>query len=366
MKNFHYTAAFCILLVAILVGCKQVSNQDSMVYEIVSCKVPASKTSIDPNTFIERRFSIELQQNDTTFLANISSVKIFNEEIYVFDASAGRVFIYDFEGNFKRIIGRQGRGPGELLNAEGFVIDAEEEIVEILDFDTQSIKKFSIDGQFLHEVPLKERYDAFHKFSNGAYLFRRPIINFTPQFVIEPEENFSFVYGKTDKGIRFMPFRPQQLAHGNFNHTRNSFSEFGNGVLYWEIFNDTIYHIVEGSVKTKFHIDFKERSIPFEILVKPLNELFSILNSQENIEKYAGMVNDVIGFNDWIIFSYVSNAKLHYIYWNISNDTVKSIEAEFFNNSSLFKVGDNKFVSVGLNPNGDLVKLTLFEVKDIF
>jgi len=359
MKNIWNITSICILLITLLIGCKQISKENSIINDFKSCGITEITTSIDPRSFITEKLTIEL---DTPFLSNISSVKIFKEELYLFDAIAGSVFIYDFEGNFKRTIGRQGRGPGELLSAKDFVIDPTTEIVEILNSSTQSIKKFSTDSQFLYEVQLEESYGSFFKFSNDTYLFKRPIVNFTPHFAIEPDENYSFFYGKIDKGIRFMPFRPQQLAHGDFSYTRNCFSEFDNGVLYWEIFNDTIYHIVEGNVEFKYHVDFKGKSIPFEILVKPLNELLSILNSEENIEKYAGMINDVIGFNDWIIFSYVSNAKLHYIYWNINQDNVKSIDAAFFNNNSLFKVSENKFVCVGFHNDSDLVKLTLFEI----
>lgn len=81
-----------------------------------------------------------------------------DDNIYVFDAFAQQVHVFDSAGAFSHSIGRQGEGPGELANAANIGVGPAGR-VWIPDLRPPRISLFERDGTFLTAIP-REGYSA--------------------------------------------------------------------------------------------------------------------------------------------------------------------------------------------------------------
>jgi len=82
-------------------------------------------------------------------------------DIYVLQSLEGRVKVFDDEGNFVRVIGERGTGPGQFDRAfgMGFVADT----LYVIDFGLRRVSYFSEDGELLrtHQVSPPPAVDPF-------------------------------------------------------------------------------------------------------------------------------------------------------------------------------------------------------------
>lgn len=81
-----------------------------------------------------------------------------DDNIYVFDALAQQVYVFDANGAYSHSIGRQGEGPGELSNAASVGIGPADR-VWIPDLRPPRISLFERDGTFVGAIP-REGYSA--------------------------------------------------------------------------------------------------------------------------------------------------------------------------------------------------------------
>ncbi|MGD2152750.1 MAG: 6-bladed beta-propeller [Gemmatimonadales bacterium] len=87
--------------------------------------------------------------------------------IYVLDAQAFRVTVFDSSGTFLRVLGREGRGPGELSGPASLDVTGEG-TVAVYDYRKGGLVRFGPDGETLPEIlpfpffplPVRQRHFA--------------------------------------------------------------------------------------------------------------------------------------------------------------------------------------------------------------
>src|SRR5690606_16331589 len=73
---------------------------------------------------------IHLETNEKSILTDVMDIKLFNEKIYVSDASR-RILIFDQEGKFLKVLGKRGEGPGEYERFAFMTIDLESDLLYV-------------------------------------------------------------------------------------------------------------------------------------------------------------------------------------------------------------------------------------------
>jgi hypothetical protein len=79
-----------------------------------------------------------------------------DDNLYVLDRGAGKVFVFDSAGTFVRAIGKSGSGPGELTFPVQLAVTREGTVV-VSDMRRRSFSLFRRDGTYLEELPFDFR-----------------------------------------------------------------------------------------------------------------------------------------------------------------------------------------------------------------
>ncbi len=360
-----------LLIVCYLCCCEQ---QKKVGEQKKICYVTENEDVISFDDLVKSRERIVLEQQKDSYLSDIQNVFLFDGEFYILDGKRGVVLVFDSVGNYARQVGRKGRGPGELAISSDFVLDRHNGLVKILDSQQSKLFTYSTRGNYVAEKGLSGKYAAFYKFDQDVFLYEREISSFVNyafgDFTLhDPGDKYLMAYGGTDGKKKFFPINDQRMLDGALRYNRNCFSSFNKGVLFWQLFDNSIYYIAKDKLVEKYAVDFMSRNIPDDIMEQPFHTRLQLMMSPGNYEKYRGLINNVIGHKDLIIFSYQSPSGIIFIAWDIENDSSWRIVDESLDleNIALFKVSNHQFVGVGFSDfTSDLepqIILTLFEMQ---
>lgn len=150
---------------------------------IVSCCVP--KSGIVPETIIRCDESsvspipgdviksidyLILKVPDDVNIAIIDKVLVSGETLFVGDYQTERILSFDRQGNFRGVIDKKGRGPGEYLSVQSFTVD--DDYVFILDHFQKSILAYKRESlEFDHKLPMSFGAWDFAALSGGGFIF---------------------------------------------------------------------------------------------------------------------------------------------------------------------------------------------------
>lgn len=335
------------------------------------CKVTETELGLPLDALIASRKDIILEQNPESFISDIMNIKYFDGEYYMLDGIQQTVLVFGENGDFRRQIGAVGKGPGELTLPQDFVIDTLNHSIMILDSQLRKLLRYSTSGSFIEEIDLDGSYAALHDFDHETYLLERivsSVVNYTADgsSLRFPGDNALMAYGKPGDKHYFFPLTDQQIFDGGIRYNRNCFSVFNDGVLFWQLFDNVIYFITEQQDVYMYLIDFLDKNIPGHVLELPFQRRIQMLETTNGGSKYRGIIGNVVGIKDVIIFSYMSYAGLRFIAWNTDDNQSFRLTDPVIdrNDVVLFQIAPNKFASL-VTDFSDLteaiVKLTVFE-----
>ncbi len=109
-------------------------------------------------------------KNGNLIVYKIERFKVYNSgNIYFYDSPDRQIKVFDSNGKFIRIIGRKGRGPGEIEQTTGFDLTPSGKLV-CLDFGNYRTSFFDPDGKYINSHRWdKARYGLFYV-SDSLYI----------------------------------------------------------------------------------------------------------------------------------------------------------------------------------------------------
>jgi len=122
--------------------------------------------------YIEKELSIERKSNKTkeAMFQNIVSLVIDDAgNIYILDKKAANIKIFNKDGNFLKIIGRRGEGPGEFAAPENGALSPNNELY-IYDSRRSIIQVLDTDGKFIKQMPIQTPWFDGPKFLSDGKL----------------------------------------------------------------------------------------------------------------------------------------------------------------------------------------------------
>jgi hypothetical protein len=120
----------------------------------------------DISEFIDSVRFIKLETTSENLIHHLSKVFFTRERIVLFDRLEQRVLVFDNRGNYLHKIEKQGRGPGEYVDASALLFDPDRGTIMVYDAGTKKLLFYTLDGTFVKEIT---------GFSNNATI--RDIIN---------------------------------------------------------------------------------------------------------------------------------------------------------------------------------------------
>ena len=168
------------------------------------------------------------------------------------------LFLFNKQGKFIKMIGRQGKGPGEYIDPDDISIDRENKKIYVLDSQTQNVLKYSGNGTFESSFKLENkgtRSTFIQPFKNALY---------TNLYTFD-KSGKRFLLSKVDvtngKRISFQ-FEASQYNKGwneLFSTDQHTFISGPTGnPKFMQIFMDTIFEITPKGIKPYITLQSKK------------------------------------------------------------------------------------------------------------
>jgi|GEM_PF-2708007 len=142
--------------------------------------------------YIEEELSIErnsIKHKEEMFQNIVSLVIDAAGNIYILDKKAANIKIFNKDGDFLKIIGRRGEGPGEFVRPENGAFSPNNELY-VYDSRRLTIQVFSIDGKFKTQIPFAVPWFEGPKFtSKGEIIASHGVMAENPKFVLKKFNN---------------------------------------------------------------------------------------------------------------------------------------------------------------------------------
>jgi len=322
MKN----TTLILLIVLSVFSCKQKNTKNS---EIVNIDFSSQKSIsfFDNEVFKSVDYTL-LEANEGAMLGNKPKLILQNNIYYIYDRDKYYVTLFDLTGKFINKVGVVGRGPGEYVLSEDFLVDKKTNNVEIISLQNEMIYQYKSDGTFIDTLYTGTYAFSFTKDDDGNYwICKGP---YGEENDIKGKEQIYKINGKGELLKKYLPI--DNIAFRN-PMPEESLTEV-NGNLFFKIwFDNTVYRISDNGAEPVAIFDFKERSITKDILMTPPEQFINKLMEKEflTIQKYLE--------NDDYIYAGIENGDVTKFYHYLFNK--KTSKAVFYemNKDNTFRMG---------------------------
>lgn len=324
MRNLTYMISI-VITGCLFASCGQaIGNSKDSLDQIIT----VNYDSIDVNVkdIMSDVRLVKLETSDKAIVGEISKLKIFEDSIYVLDKRGGNgILVFKKEnGAFVRKFSKIGKGPGEVSDPVDF--DIEDNFLWILDLASQKYVIYTLQGKFIGEKKLENRL------LNFEFVGQKSIISLREQnFKNETKSEGKVLITKAD-GLEQKEYHFKESSDGNLRLPM-VFSKYKNSILYWEIFNDTVYRYDDRGFRGAYGIEFGEKKIPQKLLELPLMQRLSELNSSP--DAYAGLIENFLEFDRYVVFNFKTNSNILTNLYDKGTKKSKTIHYFLFNDQNI-------------------------------
>ncbi len=259
---------FLIVLLLSVTGCKVKVLSE---YELDFESLQAKECRFDEVLSLKK--ILILEETTNSLLSDIVHIKVHKNNIYISDNQHVVIYRFSENGKFLNSIGKQGRGPGELLT----VLDFQVEESTIWAMDLYKFVVYDHVGHFLREYAKPViSFDFIQDRDNNLLIYNTSSSKW-PQIIIKDSlfkttQSFSPMHYNQ----RIMPAAGRSYL---FNDNKDIFLTYP--------FSDTIYRISDTTATPFFIFGFGEKRL------KDYNSLYSG-NFDGDLSKYIYSVKDFI------------------------------------------------------------------------
>jgi hypothetical protein len=310
---------FCCCIGIVISGCHQRNSKHN---QKLFTSIPVKPgTSIDTNlsAFASSIEYVKLETRPDCLVGSISRFVIYKDRIYLWDGrSKATIFCFDIKGKFIYKIQRIGKGPGEYVGVMDMYLDDKKEQIVIFDASQAKLLKYSIDGQFVEEVPHILLPMAIAPGDSDSYWFYS--MGYVKLDGTTPLHNLLRV-GKDGRTVlsSYFPYNPNldNLFQRAFNNDNGYFT-------FCYSYCDTVYRIKNSEIQPFVFIDFNKSD-----LLKQLNRLSPDQQNERNQiinnKDFADLSNVLISDQN-LYASYASSSFMSKILYSFSTKKLFNIK----------------------------------------
>ena len=312
------------LVISLLPGCDSningINNNQTQALQkpiqIIQVLDTETEKAILMSEFINELVFIPLEYHENCILKEITKIRVVDNSIFISDDMESGVYHFDIEGNFIRIIGKKGRGPGEHLRLTDFSIDSDHKRVYIYCNMNQQVFEYNFEGEFLNAINTSYAADAFEYHDGSFYLFRENPVLF---------EDFNLII----KSIKGKTLAKHFQSNPDFKtNARMVFSPTTDNLLLMNPNHDTIYRISGDQVKYAYYIDYGKSKITNpkhykEIMKRSPEDRFGALKILLQ-ERYVVGSYNFMEVGDLVYFTFIKDIYTKYALYNLVTEEVKT------------------------------------------
>lgn len=336
------------MFVILLYGCK---TKDAI--KLKSIEIDISSMNVEPmENIIEISDTIKLEATSSSLIGVISRVIFHKNNIYIADFKNDKLISFSNDGSFLQNIGAKGRAGNEYIGIDDFFI--KNDTIFLYDFNGSKFLKFTTSGEFINTVKISTHFSAI-----------RPM-------PISDEYVVLNTFSNSDNNPKFSWLNSDFIVESSCSDQRengialpNTFYQYKDFFIYYEMFNDTIYSVSPYTVSPKYFIDFKNYSVPSKI--KNIEDKIDYYT--KNYLSTATFINNVIEIEDKLSFSFAHNLTTFWALYNKNNNILRIFKlaknGEYNTLQHILMYNEDSFIGVymsdniAVNNNPYLIKLKL-------
>jgi hypothetical protein len=347
MKRIIYILIVCF----IFASCSNNTKKNQLSIDFTSYTTiklnPEKNKMIQVNELFEKISLINLETTDRSLLSDIPKIEIDEDRFFIQNNYKNDKFVYsfDFQGKFLGQIGTKGQGPEEMLFPASFALDKKNKEIWLVDNNNNKINKYDYKGEYKGNITNTLSFNNFYISETGfIYYYFSKSKNYKNGNKDELICNEVCIENMFSKSLNFyFPYDCETFPNGEpYFSSKTPFSCLDNAVTFHYIYSDTIYSIRGDTIERKYLIDFGDKKINEDLSALPFRKIFEIFSTEKD---KAGLVDNVIETEEFLIFGYVMNEKKHFAFY--SKKTQKCIEGlfpDFFNNITFLTTLNNDLI----------------------
>lgn len=300
---------------------------------------------------------IPLESKDGSLMGSIESLKYNDSLFFCLDYRGKQIYSFDAQGNFRCLVGTNGRGHGEYLKPNCIGIDTYNKQLLVLD-NGKNIKRYDYEGNFISSDEFNFHLEDFVITPKSLCLFTSKRVNYKTDDDDYWGSELTIVDRKNHNSVnRYIPVNkalfPADDAHVTLRE-KVPFGQLADSYTFHYNFTDLIYSIDKktSEVKVKYVVDFGKNAYKDNLADMGTQEALEYIGSHS---KKAGFVHDVMETDNFLMFNYVSNST-NSIYFK-SKTTNKSVNGYFVDDifdcrySMTGYIDSNRFFAVVEDPS---------------
>ncbi|MGD9780311.1 6-bladed beta-propeller [Methanomethylovorans sp.] len=307
---------FVLILLLPVTGCKVKVLSE---YELDFESLQAKECRFD-EVFSLKKILI-LEETTNSLLSDIVHIKVHKNNFYVSDNQHVVIYRFSENGKFLNSIGKQGRGPGELLTVLDFQVDES----TVWAMDLYKFVVFDHEGHFLREYAKPViSFDFIHDGDSNFLIYN---INSSkwPQIMVKDS------LFKTIRSFSSMHYNQQVMPAAGRSYLFND----NKDVFLTYPFSDTIYRISDTTATPFFIFGFGEKRL------RDYNSLYGG-NFDGDLSKYSYSIKDFIT-EDYLVSTIAVGEKVQLLILDRRSGKTRLIDAitngpDLINKSSLLYV----------------------------
>lgn len=245
MTNFK--GYFLCLATLLLSGCRE--QTVSKVNDAQVVKIDIGNAQDITPSILSMRFLKLTTADGEALIGRVNKIVRHNRYLYIHDAMDSKeLFVYDLDGQFKFKLNKRGRGAGEYISIDDFIIDKKNGDIIVLDEDGRKIVTYDKDGEYVSSFSIK--YNA-----PSMILHNDKFILDKGNYPTDGSDNYLSVLDRN--GNPEAELFPKRENMDNFNVTPfTTLWEFQDTVRYFPSVSNNVYSIIDSKVEIKYHFDF--------------------------------------------------------------------------------------------------------------
>lgn len=322
-----------LLLLAMLQAC---SIQDKEAIKGIDANPNVRTINIDNGFYMESISSAEyfnspktilLETTDSCLIQEIQSLEVYENNIYILDNSANRLYVFDMEGDFLHQIGSPGAGPGEYIQIADFSIDRENHIIYVYDEFASKVHKYNLQtSQYLSSITIQKtgNQNFYIQYTEGNLYLNETAIDGK-----EPKHLLKMLNAQTGKLEEI--FLDSKQFNKGWNLTLRNYHNFfyGKGTKfpkYIEWFMNTILTIDGNNIYPSYIIQSKDFATENDV-----KKLIDTYYSNDRIYNFESIDSDgkiyhienFVESDKFVYFRFKKSNSTHHLFYDKKDDTVQ-------------------------------------------
>lgn len=219
-----------------LISCESNTNTTAIIQDrdVNEFKVVNNDTEISADSIFSHFEIIRLETANDIYMAGINKVMPLNDNYLILDKKFSNLLFFSKNGEFVRRLGRLGRGPGEYQEVVDFDIDYKNKEILVQSLSDMKIFVFDYDGTFKRNIPISFFSDSFEIINDTSLMF---YINYNVSEA-SGRNNVLITDRKGEIIKKYAPFPKEADASVSFSGFANKYDD--EHIYYAHAYSDSI------------------------------------------------------------------------------------------------------------------------------